>query len=331
MAILASQIIWRYPAVRSDAGGNGGRMTATSIPDTKNSVFPDVTQDERAAGSIKYRKVHIHIANIDDLTYLNSRLFVETYTPGADSVTMFLGTYIDTQSGLTGSERQFGAGQLNTTVSAGATSIDVMTEAAALGIFQNGDLIRVSDKDDVNDVTGNSQFVAISGAVSYAGDVATLPLAAALDFNFNASATRVASVIEVGDVIGAFENFVVTSSAGTYDEVTNPVEINSVGGIYQNWTLSFTSATAFNVIGDTLGTIGTGNITSATQPTNIDFGVPYFILQYQGFGGTFTSGDTITFRTLPAAIPVWYKRTIPAGIASLSNNNFIVGIIGESA
>lgn len=337
MSINDTDIVWRKAAVSvGDTGSNGGRMTATVIPSgTKNNIWPDVPQAERTAGSLKYRKVFIHIANDDDLTLIRPRIFVETATPGDDNITVFPGTFTDTQSAISGSERLYGGGSLNANTSIGATVLTVQTEGAALGCFQDGDLVRVSDKATVSSVVGNEEYVTIaSSGVSYSGAVATLTITTPLSYAYSATNTRVSSVYEPADVVGFAENHQVTTvGSGDYNFGTSPVLVDSIGGIYQTWTLTFTSATAFNIAGDDLGTLSgvTGNKSSSFAPTNTALSKPYFTLSSSGYSGTYQAGDTIVFRTVPAAIPLWYRRSIPAGASSLSGNKVIIGIDGESA
>lgn len=337
MSIIASELVWRYSEEMSDAATNGGKMTSTSIPDaTKNNIWPDVPQAERTSGSLKYRKVHIHVANDADLTLVQPYVFVETYTPGDDSVVIFAGTHTDLQSSITGSERLYGGGQLNADVTAGATSIDVALDvssdetASSLALIQSGDLIRISDKTDVNDAAGNEEYVTVSGAPSYVGSVATVTLSSALVNSYTAASTRVSSVYQPGDVSASYASFSVTSGSGTYDDATYPILVDHIGGVEANWTLEFTSSTAFDVKKDGT-TISSGNISSDTSPTNSDFSKPYWTLNYLGFGGTYTLGDTITFTTHPASIPLWYRRKVPPGAASLSGDKVIIGIDGQSS
>ncbi len=336
MSIVGSELVWRTSAEMSDAGTNGGKMTATAIADAvKNNVWPDVPQAERTAGSLKYRKVHIHIANDEDLTLVQSRVFVETSTPGDDSVVFFAGTFTDLQSGITGSERKFGGGALNSDVSAGGSIIEVAVDTASdesatsLAMFQDGDLIRISNKVDV-DSAGDEEYHTISGAPVYAADVATITLVGTLGASYTAANTRVSSVYEAGDVAASYVSFSVTSASGSYDDSTYPLVIDHIGGVEANWSLTFTSATDFDIFRDG-SNIGSGNITSNVQPTNTNFSKPYFVMDWNGFGGTFQSGDTVTFTTHPAAIPLWYRRKVPAGAASLSGNKIIIGIDGQSA
>jgi hypothetical protein len=330
MSIVASELVWRRPAEVSDAGTNGGRMVATAITTAvKNNIFPDVPQSERTAGSTKYRKVFIHVANDADLTLVAPRVFVETRTPGDDNVTFITATQRNTQSAITGSEQRYGAGLLNSNVSAAATSLSVLVEDSGLGIFVNNMKVRISDKASIG-ASGNEEYVTISGSASYVGNVATFTITPALVNGYSATVTKVASVYEPGDIACVVSNWS-ESGTGTYNEATYPVLCDAIATIEQDWTLTFTSATAYLVAGDQVGSVGAGNVSSDFSPINSNFSKPYFTLSSAGFGGTWAVGNTITFRTSPASIPLWYRRVVPSGASSLSGNSVIVAVDGESA
>lgn len=333
MSITTAELIWRRPAEVSDVSTNGGRMSATQIiSGVKNSLFPSAPQAERTAGSTKYRKAFIHVANNDTLGLIAAKIFVTRPTPGDDRVTIFPGTQTDTQAAITGSEQQYGAGTLNANASIGATTCQVLVEAAADGLFKTGMTVRISDKTSVDAGPGNEQFLTLSANATYAGNVATLTFTSTpLAYNFLAATpTYVSSCLTSALVQASVTDWAETSGAGTYNEATYPVAPHGIGSIEQLWTLTFTSSTAFNISGDTLGVIGTGNITTDTLPNNPAHSKPYFTMQSEGFGGTWAVGNTIQFRTHPAGFPIWYKRVIPAGAASLGSNRVIVGVDGES-
>lgn len=283
MSILASELVWRQSAVMVSGASNGGRMTATAIPSgVKNNVWPDVPQSERTSGSTKYRKVFIHVANDDDLALIAPRVFVETATPGDDSIMFFPGTFTDTESAISGSERLYGSGALNSNVSGGATSLSVLTEDSSFNYLRNGDMIRVSNKTSVDDTGGTEEFVTISSVPSYAGNVATFNITPALANAYATSSTRVGSCYQPGTVDGAVASWLETTTLGTYNEATYPVLVDSIGGIEQNWTLTFTSPSTFDVVGDTVGPVGSGNITTNFMPSNTAFSKPYFNLRSAG-------------------------------------------------
>jgi len=329
--------VWRKAAVNDDSASNGGRMTATVIPSgTKNNIWPDVPQAERLSGSTKYRKVFIHVANDDDLTLINPRLFVSRPTPGDDAVVIFPGSFTDDQTAASAySGAVYGGGILDASVLAGATQLYVMTEGQALGCFQPGMKIFISNTEPGGG--GTEEYAAIAaGGVSYSGgDVALITVTAPIANPYSAGATRVSSVYEPGSIVGSFTNFAVTSVGGSYNKLTHPIEVDSIGGVFQNWTITFTSATNYTITADTPGVATavsgyTGSRSADFSPVNPDFAKPYFTLRKDGFSGTFVAGNTITFRTVPAAVPVWYKRIIPAAAGSLSGNYVTVAVDGES-
>lgn len=329
MSIVSAELVWRKSATISDAGSNGGVMSATaSTSGVKNNIFPDVPQSERTAGSDKYRKMFIHVANDDDLTLVAPKVFVETRTPGDDAVTLFAATQSDTQSGITGAEQKYGMGTLNGTVSALATTIVVDVEDwANLPIFADAMVIRISDKTDINDAVNNEEYATISGAPSVNVNEITLTLAAGLTNGYTAGVTKVSSVYEPGDVSASADNVVVTGS-GSF---VSGIVLDSIGSIEDSWTLTFDTATNYTVVGSATGSVGSGTVGGDFSPNNSDYTKPYFTIQSSGFSGTFTASDTITFDTHPASVPVWYYRKVPAGANSLSGNSVIVAIDGESS
>lgn len=334
MPIAQNELKLYKAAEMSDAATNGGRMSANEITSAvKNNTWPDVSQSERTAGSLKYRKIYIKVANDADLTLVSPRIFIETNTGADDRVSFFVGTQTDTQTGITGSERQYGSGTANAAITALDTTADVLLENGADVLFADGDTVRLSDKTDVNDAGGNEEFLTIdTGGVSApTGNVRTLTFTTAIQNSYSSgTGTKIAAVYEPADVVSAFSSFVVTSAAGTYTTASN-LTIDNIGGIQQNWTLTFTSATAFDLTGDTLGAVGSGNTSSTFAPNNPDFTKPYFTMNSAGWGGTFVAADTVTFTTAPASVPIWLRRTVPAAAASFSANSVIPAIEGESS
>jgi len=340
MSIIDTELIWRKSATNDDTASNGGRMTATeAVSGTKNNIWPDVPQSERTAGSTKYRKIHIHVANDDDFELIQARVFVETYTPGDDVVMIGEGTHTDVQSAVPSD--WYGGGQLDSDVSSGTTidvavDVDTAGNASTLDLFRVGDFIRISDKTDVDDSGGNEQWMEITTpAPSYASDVVTLNLVETIAHSFTAVSTRVSSVIDSGDISGSYDTFVVTTAGdGDYDDTTYPILPDHIGGVEGDWKLTFDSATTFDVeldIGAGFTSVGSGNTSADLTITNTDYTKPYFFLDADGWTGTWANLDTLTFTTHPASIPIWYKRIVPAGASSLSGNKVIVAVDGQSA
>lgn len=336
MPILDNEIIWRPAALMSDtlASQNGGRMAfAQLVSGVKNNLFPDVSQSERMAGAVKWRKAFIHISSAQESALLNARLFLDAQTPAGDFVLFYPGTQTDTQDQV--ASRPYGIGTLWANASNGATQLRVACEHNAeyenLRPFRAGDLIRVADRPSTGG-PGNEEWVLLSN-VSFGADYATIDLAAPLINAYTVSSTLVSAVFERGSTSAAVSNVVLTSGAGTLDSATlGNLIANAKGAIEQHWTLTFTGSTIFTASGLTVGALTEGGATSADfQPKNPATGTPYFTIKASAWGGSFQAGDQLVFDTTPAAIPIWYRRQVPAGTFSLANDFASLAIHGESA
>lgn len=329
-SIVSTELKFYRAANQSDLSSNGGRMSASLLASgVVGALFPNIDDTERTAGSTKYRKVFYKVDHNGPESLLSPRVFQDANTGGDDRVTFFPGSQTDTQASITGSERQYGCGALTSTVSSGVSSIQVTVETGTTGIFQVGDTIRITDKATVG-ATGNEEFVTVSSA-SQVGSVVTLGFSPVLANGYSSSLTRVASIYSPGDQVANASALVVTSAAGTYNTTTNPLVLNDKSTIEQTWTLTFTSATAFTISGDTLGAVGSGTVSGGASPTNTDFSLPYFTLSAGGFGGTYVAADTIVFTTHPAAVPLWIKRVVPAGAAVSSASTATFAMDGGAA
>ncbi len=139
------------------------------------------------------------------------------------------------------------------------------------------------------------------------------------------------SVYEPSDVECSVDNWVETAAGdGTYDETTYPVVTDNIGTVEETWTLTFTSATDFGVVGDSIGSVGTGSTAGDFTPSNAAFSKPYLTLDKDGWAGTWASADTVVFQTHPAAVPIWQKRVLPTDCPSLSGNKTTLVFGGES-
>jgi hypothetical protein len=330
MPIAAAELLMYRSLVINDGGTNGGRMSnAEVVSAAASNLLPVTSQADRTAGTLKYRKAFWKVANDADLKLFNPKLFVDQQTIGDDVITFFAATQIDTQATIAGTENKYGAGNLNASVLAAVSSIAVLVEDPATIIFRNGEMLRISDKADV-DAAGNEEFIVISGVPTIVGNVVTIALATPLQNGYSNANTRVASVYTPADVQASIDNFVCTT-AGSGDYNPASLTFDAIGGIEQTWTLTFTDATHFNIVGDTVGSVGTGTIGAGAAPNNAAFTKPYFVLAAGGFSGVFAAADTIVFQTHPATVPIWVKRVVPAGSAASANNKAIVALKGETS
>ena len=333
MPIISSELHLCLGAVSSTASANGGRMTSTrAIDGVLNNVFPNIGFAERSNGGTVRRKIFWKIANDEDLTALSPRVWQDKPTVGGEYAYFVAGTQRNFESDLTGSERKYGVAALSADVSSGASTIHLTLENAALsGCFQNGDKIRITDKTDAEQISGNEEFHTINGAPTVDGTSVTITLTGTLANVYTvASGSRVSSVYMPSDVACSVSNWAETLG-GTYNEGTYPALCDNIGTIEQTWTLTFTSATAFSVSGDTVGIVGTGTTGADYAPSNPSFTKPYFTLRAAGWGGTQVAGNTLVFQTHPAAVPIWCVRVTPAGTPEVSASIISPVLYVESA
>lgn len=344
MSIVDSELKMFKSKVIADGITNGGLMdnTAQVISGVVNNVWPSVFKAERIAGGTKYRKTFLKVANDNDETLFNPQIWMDIVTQGDDWVTFFEATQTDVQNDITGAEDMYGCGTLQANVTAGDGSVVVTVEDATLAtgaadeIFRDGDTIRITNKDTPSSGTGTEEIHVINGAPTVAGNDVTITLTGTLanDYNTddNTYGTRVMSVLEPSDIEAGFDSFVDTTTGdGTYDDSTYPPLLDNIGTIAQTITILFTGATTFTATSNVDGVTLTGGSTGTDYaPSNPDVSKPYFTLEAAGFSGTWADGDTIVFNTTPAAFPIWQKRVVPAGAASLTGNRAVVVFTGES-
>ena len=336
MPILDHEILWRPAALVSDVTPtqNGGRMRfAQLVSGVKNNLFPDVSQSERLAGAVKWRKAFIHINSAQDTALLNVRLFLDALTPAGDFVTFCPGTQMDTEDQISG--RLYGIATLKTDVPSGATQLEVVGEHPAayaeLQPFRVGDLVRIADRPSTGGA-GNEEWVTLTG-VTYTSESALLELAAPLANSYGSTGTLVASVWQQASGVGVGANFALSSAGGSFDSATvgNWI-VHNRGAIEEHWTLIFSGSTTFTVSGLSVGALPQVGSTSADfMPLNPNSGTPYFTLKASGWSGSFQAGEQGSFDTTPAALPIWYRRQVPAGTFSLANDYASLAIHGESA
>lgn len=165
-------------------------------------------------------------------------------------------------------------------------------------------------------------------AWEWSGNVMTVRTVEQLDYNFAAANSLVAFAIfdSASDYLRPTltDVSVVSGTGGTFDNTD--VTLGNLGTVEDTWTLTFSSATNFSCSGLYEGSVGTGTISSIFAPINNNEGggSSYFSIAVAAWGGTFASGDTVTFKTRPAAFPFWVKQVVPAGTEQYSNNGVIL-------
>ena len=114
-----------------------------------------------------------------------------------------------------------------------------------------------------------------------------------------------------------------------FNDAMYPVVVTNTGAIKERWLILFTNTTAFRVIGESVGEIGSGNTSVNCAPTNPATGAPYFTLPALGWGSGWSAGNCLRFNTDACGTPFWAVRTVLQGPTSTDSDQFTLAFRGD--
>jgi len=322
---------------------SGGRMSNNAITsNTLRNLFADVDYSELQAGTNIKRKLFVKNSNTDNLSAHNPLLFLGKTPTSTAREFLILGTQTNTLSGVGTSPRRYGCCNISQAVAAGDTIVKVTTPSVSYNLFQVGDTVVITSRSTPAKVSSDPLETDVPlevrkiTAVSYSGDTATITVDSAFDNPYplsrvNGTTTyysRVASCITQEVIRAKLAYTSKASTAGTFDDSLSLAD--NTAAIQQTITLTFTSPTSYAAVGDTLGSLGTGSVSTNFSPINPTFSRPYFLLAATSFGGTWVTGDTLTLTLSPASIPVWLELLVPSGSTAVELEMFRLWVIFNS-
>ena len=126
---------------------------------------------------------------------------------------------------------------------------------------------------------------------------------------------------------GVWSNTLIGDATTSQLQVTNnPIVVTNRDAIEERWALVFTSSTAFRIIGETVGEIGSGSTTSLTAPINPMTGYAYFTIPSAAWGIGWSANNVVRINTAAAKYPVWIGNAIQQHQGSSSDNyDFTIG------
>lgn len=178
------------------------------------------------------------------------------------------------------------------------------------------------------------------------GDVqigGTLTLIGQLSHDYPAEETLVSSALIAGDLQARWANLfdqatwtntwsdslIGDETSAEYNATTYPLTVTNRGAITERWALRFTSTSGGNIVGESVGQIGTFSINAETAPNNPNTGVPYFRIAAGGWGSGWSAGNVLRFNTIGANAPLWLARTVLQGEAQASDFQFRLQVRGN--
>lgn len=120
-----------------------------------------------------------------------------------------------------------------------------------------------------------------------------------------------------------------SAATGTFNDTLHPITTTNLGALTERWAVRFTNSTSFEVFGEHVGVIATGNTGTDCAPMNPTTSQPYFTIPSAGWGLGWATGNVVRFNTVGAEVPIWIARTILQGPETVEEDNFTVLVRGD--
>ncbi len=141
---------------------------------------------------------------------------------------------------------------------------------------------------------------------------------------------QVQTVFDQSSWSGTWSDTISGSAAtATFNSTLYPIAVTNQGAITERWLVRFTSATAFEILGENVGTIAVGNVNTYCAPINPTTNVPYFTIPALGWGSGWATGNVVRFNTVGAMFPVWVIRTVHPSTPTVQNDSFTLLVRGD--
>jgi len=126
------------------------------------------------------------------------------------------------------------------------------------------------------------------------------------------------------------DSVVGSPAAATYNDIDFPILVDNRSAITERWAIVFTGATAFELRGETVGTIATGSTGVDFAPINPRTGEPYMVIDKDGWGLGWVTGNALRYNTIGGLAPVWFVRTVKPSTPETAIDQFRFEVIGNS-
>ncbi|MGJ7557071.1 hypothetical protein ACSFBI_24030, partial [Variovorax sp. RB3P1] len=175
--------------------------------------------------------------------------------------------------------------------------------------------------------------VGIDGRLTFAGRVT---------HDYTAGDTYVSSALPMGDVkarvsllfdqlawTGVWSDSLIGNAADpSYNDIDYPILVTNKGAVTERWRIQINGGgTTYNLIGEHVGQIVTGQgMTADCSPVGPS-GVPYMTIRAAGFGSGWAAGQLIRFNTIAATFPFVPIRTVQMGAETVLDDSFEISVL----
>lgn len=311
--------VFKSQKISDTPSQNGGRRSNIEIiSGARNSVFNDLTEEQRSLGAKHTRKECLVNHNTSNLAGQSPWVAMDYPTAYGDMGYFIPASATALESDLTGAEEKYSAGLLTQEAASGSNTLVITMEPGLENIFADGDSIWVHTKQRITGTsTGKRERHSISGAPVVAGQQVTITLVGTL-VNTMPVGAKVCRIYRHSTSLAPGFSLVSQSGTGSYDFTGYPLQLNNLGSISQRWTVDYISTSQASVSGDDVGALGTFALNADIEPINAFTGQPYFTLQAGGHGSSHVAGDKLIFDTTGAELHYFVVRDVPPGTGVIS-------------
>jgi hypothetical protein len=201
-------------------------------------------------------------------------------------------------------------------------------DAADTAGIAEGDDFRLTDKLTPDSTTGNVEYHTVD-TLSVSGTQLTITTVETIANSYAAYSAGVGGKLGVIFSAGETKAYndtptITTAGDGDYDFVGFPVIYNNMGADEQIITITMTDASSFTVESDRHGVLASGSKGSDYTVLHPYWGKSMFLIEADGWSGTWAAGDTMVIPMHGASKHCWEKRIVPENCASLSSNRIIL-------
>lgn len=185
---------------------------------------------------------------------------------------------------------------------------------------------RIEDVLYLSDVQTNGKLSAIS-PVTHTFPVGSIVSSALVIGDLQA---RISDLFDQQTWTQVWTDSVIGNTAqATFNYAAYPIAVTNKGAITERWALVFIGATAFKIIGESVGEIATGDTTNTSAPVNPNTGAPYFTINPLAWGLGWNTGAVLRFNTVGSNYPLWIARTVRQGSASGQSDSLRIQVRGD--
>lgn len=174
----------------------------------------------------------------------------------------------------------------------------------------------------------------------------TLTLMFPLKHDYEAETSYVSSVLLGGDLkVRVSVPFTQRNWDGVWRDTPNgsellnrlnvkdyPVKLTDDGAITERWMIRWTSASQFELYGETLGFVLKADVLTDLAPINPATKKPYFTLPKEAFGANapWAAQDVIRFNTWGTLLPFWVLRAVQPNSDEAMSDGFKMTLFGDT-